>query len=44
MLLIFLIGAMLTHVRPEPPLLSAPLTDADAGREVWRWRCSSGVA
>lgn len=43
MLLIILIGAMLTHARPEPPTMSAqPYTDA--GPEVGRWRCINGVA
>ncbi|HZX51526.1 MAG TPA: hypothetical protein VFE95_05860 [Pseudomonas sp.] len=44
MLHIILIGAMLEESRPEPQLQGAPTTDTAAGREVWRWRCTSGVA
>jgi|GEM_PF-5961569 len=43
MLHIILIGAMLDESRPEPQLQGAPPADTDAGREVWRWRCTSGV-
>jgi hypothetical protein len=43
MLLIILIGAALSHVRPEPPCSIALPTDPQRAHRK-RWRCTAGVA
>ncbi len=43
MLLIILIGAALSHVRPEPPIPAGLPTDPLRSISE-RWRCTTGVA